>query len=655
MKNFIWKINRLRAMSMRELIFRINREFVTRIEKYFVILGWKPCPKENVKPRISLFKDNTDLIGQWNKLFSLDEDGLKDYLANKINFFDHEPLDIGTPVNWHRDPITHTVLPLTFGKSLNYRDDKIAGNVKFIWELGRHQHLIPLAVSYAVTGEQHYRDAVIVQIESWIEANPYGLGIHWCSSLESALRLISWSLIHSLFVLRDGENGLFSSVKNTTQLGESIYQQAYFIRYFLSKYSSANNHLIGELTGLWVACEVFELGEKGQEWSTFAQKSLEDESILQVHTDGVNKEQAFYYHLWVLEYFLFAWSVGICSKKPFSDNFVKRIIAMAGFLKDLSPSGGEPPQVGDADDGFVSRFEPAWPQEPYKELLQAVDASLGVLSGTPNQKAFWYKAIQGNKLRSRHKSDWARSYPVKYPAGGYAIMGDECAHIVFDAGPLGYLDIAAHGHADALSFTLAIDGVWWLVDPGTYAYHSKPEWRNYFRGTAAHNTVTLNNENQSVIGGAFMWLRKADAWLEDVSENNDIQIAKGCHTGYQHLGVKHCREIQYSPEKRELTIIDYLEGGNSLPAEIHFHFSPDIDLVLGKEKYLCRVFHKNSDRQLSIYMDNNWKFSVAKGKTEPILGWYSPSLEHKVETNTLCGKAILTGEMKSITRIKILS
>ena len=654
MKKFFWKINRLRVMSMRELIFRINREVITKAEKYFVSFGWKPQTKEKIIAKTSLFKYNSDLIRQWNELFTLNESGIKNYLANKIDFFNHKPLDIGTPVNWHRDPITQTVLPHTFGKTLNYRDDKIAGNVKFVWELGRHQHLIPIAVAYAATGEQHYRNTVTEQIESWIMDNPYGMGIHWCSSLEAALRLISWSLIHSLFVLRDGEKGLFSAVDNSVQLGESIFQQAWFIRHFLSLYSSANNHLIGELTGLWVACQVFDLGKRGEEWSSFAQNSLEREAVLQVYRDGVNKEQAFYYHLWVLEYLLFAWTVGTRVEKPFSDTFVNRIVAMSGFLKDVSPDNTAPPMVGDADDGFVSRFEPVWPQQPYSELLAAVEVTLGESSEIPNQKAFWYRAILGNTPQNSPKLNWARSYPVKYPVGGYAMLGDQSAHIVFDAGSLGYLGIAAHGHADALSFTLAIDGLWWLVDPGTYAYHSKPDWRNYFRGTAAHNTVIINNENQSVIGGAFMWLRKADARLEDVLENSNMQIAKGWHNGYQHLGVKHCREIQYSPSRKELMVIDYIEGGNATPAEIHFHFSPDIELMLDKKEYLCKASHKNSHHQLSIHFDENWELSICKGETNPILGWYSPSLEHKVETNTLYGKTMLNGKMKSITKIKIL-
>ena len=225
-------------------------------------------------------------------------------MAGRINFFGHDALDVGMPVAWHRDPVTRTEAPREFGKSINYRDDRLVGNIKFTWELGRHQHLVPLAVAYAVSGDTKYRKAVIDQVDGWIDDNPYAIGIHWCSALEVSLRLVSWALVHSLLVLRDGEQGLFASVRDPERLGTSIYQQAWFVRHFLSRYSSANNHLIGELCGLWVACQTFDLGEQGDEWGIFAREELEREARLQVHADGVNREQAAYYHLWVLEYFL---------------------------------------------------------------------------------------------------------------------------------------------------------------------------------------------------------------------------------------------------------------------------------------------------------------------------------------------------------------
>ena len=653
MNRIRWLINRVRVMSVPEVMFRIHRSVMQRLEHLRVMAGWKPQLEVAVKTGVPLFGEDANLCVEWNACFQLDPSRLDEYLAGRLNLFGHEPLDIGNPVVWHRDPVTGTEAPRAFGKTLNYRENHIVGNVKFTWELGRHQHLVPLAVAYAVSGDVRYRQAVVDQIEGWIEQNPFGIGIHWCTSLEASLRLISWAVVHSLLVLKDGESGLFAAVKDSQRLGESIYQQAYFVRHFLSRYSSANNHLIGELSGLWVSCQVFDLGDKGREWSVFVHQELEREARKQVHTDGVDKEQAFYYHLWVLEYLLFVWMAGTRSGRDFSEAFLQRIQAMAHFLRDVSPDRGEPPQIGDADDGFVARFEPDWPEMPYRELLDAVDYVFGGTGVAVNQKAFWYRAMVPADVGARPESGWHRSYPAVYPQGGYVVLGGAGFHVVFDAGPLGYLGIAAHGHADALSFCLAVDGEWWLVDPGTYAYHSDPEWRSYFRGTAAHNTIRVNQENQSQISGPFMWGRKAGAWIENLEEVSGIQIVTACHDGYRHLGLTHSRTLRFSPADAQLELVDALRGAGRRTelTEIYYHFAPGVDIAWTAAERCWIATREGRKKRLRIYTDSSWKYAVTRAGVNPISGWYSPALEEKVPTNALRGVAVAAASLRSNTRI----
>lgn len=624
-------------------------------ERRRVAAGWKPRPEVPVTPKCSLFGNDAGLPGKWAEKFQLDHPGLDEYLAGRINFFGHERLDSGNPVVWNRDPVTGIEAPARYGKHLDYRDDKLVGNVKFTWELGRHQHLVPLAVAYVISGDIRYRKAVVEQVDGWIEQNPFGIGIHWCTSLEVALRLISWSVVHSLFVLKDGESGLFASIKNAERLGDSIYQQAYFVRHFLSRYSSANNHLIGELAGLWVACQVFDLGIDGLAWSEFSHEELEHESRQQVHPDGVNKEQAFYYHLWVLEYFLFVWMAGARCGQTFSEDFTARILSMVHFLEDVSPDGGEPPQIGDADDGFVARFETVWPNKPYRELLDAAGSVFAGTGSADSQKAFWYRAMSVAVRADYPDRGWRRTYPVTYPQGGYVVLGGGKCHLVFDAGPLGYLGIAAHGHADALSFCLAVDGEWWLVDPGTYAYHSDPAWRSYFRGTAAHNTIRVNQEDQSRIGGSFMWLKKANAWIDGLEKKEGIQIVKAHHDGYAHLGLVHRRELRLSVSGGQLDVVDTLQGNLDQKefAEIHYHFAPEVEIKPGPAEHCWTATWAGRRDRLFIYTDPRWKYEVLKGETDPIAGWYSPALEEKVPSSTLHGTARFSVSLTNKTKIVV--
>jgi len=651
MNRISWLTNRLRVMTAREVLFRLQRVLLHTVERYRVAAGWQPLPANYVGPRLALFGTDPGLIRDWQQSFTLDTNKFHDYLAGRIDFFGHDPLDIGVPVAWHRDPVTRIEAPRLFGKSINYRDDRLVGNIKFTWELGRHQHLVPLAVAYAVSGDTIYRKAVVDQIDGWIDDNPYAMGIHWCSALEVSLRLVSWALIHSLLVLRDGEQGLFANARDPRRLGNAIYQQAFFVRHFLSRHSSANNHLIGELCGLWVACRTFDLGEQGHEWGVFAREELEREARLQVHADGVDREQAAYYHLWVLEYFLCSWLVGVRSGEEFSAEFTATIRAMARFLEDIRPDGGEPPQLGDADDGFVARFTPSWSKHPYRELLSTVHAVFGNAKTTGFDKAFWYRSMVPAGAQAIPALDWQRRYPVVYPQGGYVIMGGAGCHLVFDAGPLGYLGIAAHGHADALSFCLAIDGMWWLVDPGTYAYHSAPAWRSYFRGTSAHNTIRVNGANQSQIGGAFMWLSKASASILEMNNDIDNQYVKALHDGYRDEGITHIRELRCQPRSGEIEVIDTLEGMPPDSAEIFFHFAPDIHLTRGPADTGWTATRKGNGRQLILYTDPAWRFECFQGSTNPILGWYSPALEEKLPAVTLRGLARESAARRCMTRI----
>jgi hypothetical protein len=645
----LWRINRLRVMSPQEMLFRVRRGVGQCVERIKVAAGWAPRPATAICAKANLFGTEHGAIrpGQ----LRLNTAKLQDYIDGRIDFFGHELIDVGVPTAWHIEPVTHMKTPRKFGQALNYRDDSVVGNVKFIWELGRHHHLVPLAAAYALTGEIRYRRAVVEQIDGWIEANPYGIGIHWCSAIEVSLRLVSWSVVHSLLALRDGRAGLLAATSRGEDLGNAIFQQAHFVRHFLSRFSSANNHLVGELTGLLAACTVFDLGNAGCDWAEFAHRELEREAELQVFADGVGKEQAFFYHLWVLEYLLFCWLVGTRAGRTFSDAFADRILSMAKFLRDVSPEGGEPPQVGDADDGFVTRFEPSWPARPYAEVLGAVDAVFGDGSPEVSAKAFWYAAMRAPGPVSHSAPRTKRAYPAIYRDGGYAVLGSEEFHVVFDAGPLGFLGIAAHGHSDALSFCLAVDGAWWLVDPGTYAYHSQPAWRSYFRGTAAHNTIRINNENQSEEAGAFMWLRKAHAWIEEMSSSRAAQYVRAAHDGYERVGVIHRRHLRVSPMKGELEVTDAVSGACPGIAEIFFHFAPDVRVVLDAENARWVATRQGSRRRLCFSMDPVWTCAVHRGTLNPILGWYSPALDKKVPSDTLRGEAKVCSAVSLVTRI----
>jgi hypothetical protein len=67
-------------------------------------------------------------------------------------------------------------------------------------------------------------------------------------------------------------------------------------------------------------------------------------------------------------------------------------------------------------------------------------------------------------------------------------------YLVFGCGPLGD---GGHGHYDALAVEAYGHGHRLVVDPGRYTYaEGSPNWRRWFKGTAAHNTLIVDNLDQ---------------------------------------------------------------------------------------------------------------------------------------------------------------
>ena len=124
-----------------------------------------------------------------------------------------------------------------------------------------------------------------------------------------------------------------------------------------------------------------------------------------------------------------------------------------------------------------------------------------------------------------------------FPEGGYYVLaadrgGEDELVVVFDAGPLGLAPLYAHGHADALSFWLSYGGHEFLIDPGTYCYTNHTAWRAYFRGTAAHNTVRVDGEDQSVATGPFLWSHVAHCQVDHVTTTTvSLSRSKGSMMG----------------------------------------------------------------------------------------------------------------------------
>ena len=234
-----------------------------------------------------------------------------------------------------------------------------------------------------------------------------------------------------------------------------------------------------------------------------------------------------------------------------------------------------------------------------------------------------------------------------------ALISERDWKLLMDVGPLGYTSIAAHGHADALSLLLAIGNEYLMVDAGTYSYHSHPEWRNYFRGTSAHNTACIDGQNQSVIAGPFLWSSRAQVRLLEHHEDEYMTRISAEHDGYRRLAdpVVHRRTVTLDKAQQELVVEDRFQCAAEHQVELFWHFSEKAQVTQISPSTAAVEFRS---RRLHLELSGvPLATSVIRGSTAPILGWRSPAFSRKLPSPTVRATGRIEGTSRIVTRISL--
>jgi hypothetical protein len=369
--------------------------------------------------------------------------------------------------------------------------------------------------------------------------------------------------------------------------------------------------------------------------------------------DGVNREQAVAYQQFVLDFQLLCLLAGKANGQWFSADYESRLESMLDYLASIMDAGGNVPMFGDDDDGTVVRLAPHG-RSAYRSLLATGAvlfrrADFRVKAGDLDDKTRWLLGDHAERVYGK-LDDTQVTLPVRraFKEGGYYVLGcdfetAEEIRLVADAGPLGYQSIAAHGHADALSFTLSVGGMEFLVDPGTYAYHTHPAWRAYFRGTAAHNTVRVDGADQSSQGGNFMWLHKARASCTVWSVTPERDLFEGWHDGYLRLTdpVKHWRRITLDKRERSIVVEDTLEMQGAHQVELHFHWGENVRVEL--DGLHCAATRGSRTVSLQLPRRPEARSYLRRGSVAPLGGWISRCYDHKEPTSTVVWRGWLAG------------
>lgn len=532
------------------------------------------------------------------------------------------------PWFWRIDPNDGKPFPQwdAYAFDISFRHGIDKREIKRVWELNRLQFLIPLAADTVL--ESRSESALLTgMIRSWMAGNPPFRGPSWTSGIEAALRVISVAVALSIL----GVDGLDDLTRRAAL--RFFLAHVDWIRRFPSLHSSANNHRIAELAGLIVA-SIMAPGVPGavdlRENSWHALLAEIDQQIL---PDGVGAEQSLGYTAFTIELFLLTVAALGC-EGSLPARTKDRLSAWCEHSLWLMDTDAKVPAIGDFDDCRAI----ATTQAPEPKYVASVVAAVSDCVGRPDlAPPAKDPSIRDAILGSAKVSPAQRAGIRSFTSGGYSVI--RTRHkvplvLTFDHGPIGYLSIAAHGHADTLSIWLSVGGQPVIVDAGTYLYHSNRNLRDLFRDTAVHNTLSLDGIGSSRSSGPFNWASKANARLLS-SQTTPIPRIVAEHDGYvAQYGVKHRRTVEFD-DVSQFTIVDELVGApTDRNVRVSFLLDPSCQSTVEPDRSAVAITHNNR-RLIRIASAGPLRATVVRGDQATGLGWLSPSFGVRIPTDQI--------------------
>jgi hypothetical protein len=553
----------------------------------------------------------------------------------------HVDVHYDEAMQWHADPVSGALWPQgPYYTVPIFAGERGYGDIKYVWEQSRFPFLIDLARAYWLTGEERYADTCLALVEDWIHANPYLHGVNWTSALEIAVRSLAWLWAYFCCL-----HASAMTPQRHFVLLKSLYQHGQYLERHLSFYFSPYNHLIGEATALYGLGLLFPEFRCASRWRETGWRILSQEVDKQFYADGGTVEQTTSYHHFTLGFYLFAVILQRLNVGEIDVPMWQRLEQAMAFAMYMMQPDGTLPMIGDNDDAqaIVQEGSPPW---DFRYIL-----SLGAVlferpdfkwqAGAFSEAAFWLLGAEGWTQYDRLAPLAPPQSTIALPHSGYYIMRTGWAaddhYLCFDCGSLAdgvFQDdtpSAAHGHADALSFTLSAYGQPCLVDPGFYTYNGDLAWHRYFRETAAHNTVVVDGRPQAEYRGRLKWSHAPRVTCLHWGSSAAGDYAEGMHDGYKRCipPVTHHRAVMFCKPHYWL-IRDVFSGQGEHQLERYFHFAPTTVVV--QEETGTLLWHADSGKSMAVVPVEKEHITVelVHPSEAPEGGWVAPQYGVKV-------------------------
>ncbi len=451
-----------------------------------------------------------------------------------------------------------------------------------LWRFHLHyfDFALELAAAYNATKDPEWAKLFYDFAEDWQRKNPVGGADAWHPYALSC-RIINW-----IIVLNTMAAELQNDQTRWQQLQQSLFAQLHYLEKNL-EFDVLGNHLLRDLKALVFAGSAF-TGVAADRWLQGGLTILETELSEQVLVDGGHYERSPSYHAVVLQ----------------------DLIEMRLALSD------------------AKQTVPVWLSAAIDRMIRADS----LMRHPDGNHALFNDSVLKNITFGATPEIEHREPATSLAETGYFILRDiNDGWLIVDCGLSCPDFLPAHAHSDLLSFELSLEGQRVIVDAGTYEY-TDGNWRDYFRSTRAHNTVSVDGAEQSDAWGSFRLGRRAKHIPGKIIKTSLGSCFVGGHRGFTTptVNVAHHRRIACL-DASVWIVVDELIGAGKHAIENYLHFHPAIDVQKESENVLTFSLNDSTYRVESFGVQQAKLISAAE---QPIQGWYSDAFGKKTPSPT---------------------
>lgn len=506
---------------------------------------------------------------------------------------------------------------------------------EWVWQLNRMYFWDAMGRVYWHTGNEKYAQAWCKQLIDWVNKNPNDKDHRYAwRSIEAGIRGNSWCELYQRFI----DSPSFTPEVLITFLN-SLHDHATFL---MTKYTTNSNWALMEAEGLASIAILFPEFKEPPLWREEAFKRLNIEIDKQVYSDGHQRELALGYHVGCIEWFLRTYELAKMNgyDNAFPLTYVEKIEKMCEVPMKLCHPDGTVVQFGDAWTGKPGQYKNKFMN--WSKLFDRTDflylATDGKEGTEPEETAF---ALPESGLYSM-RSGW----------------DEDAIFLALKCGP----DGGGHCHPDNGTFDLYAGGRILMPDAGSFIYSGDAEWRNWFRQTKVHQTITLNNQNAKYEPKLLYW---------DTNDNLDVLVVE--NRSYEDL--THRRSVLFV-DKRYFVIIDEAYGSATGDIGLHFQlatgkpivdmgkFSIRTDFADGWNAYL-KTYSRSG--KMDLREEEGWVshvytkkeprpaycFNINKTSNNPVIRYVTILIPYKNRKNDIKIKILNEAENKPISKMML--